>query len=295
MASRKTEEVKETKKEEKVDLENIKKELTDYIDEKMRYELVDNIEKANKRVIREKNIKILCRDILIVVLLGICGFLVYTLYNINYFDFDVKDNNNNKNDETKEVEEKEPKEEVVVEPTLDELKAKYAYLLNGVVINEDSTYIKDYYDGKLTDELKNYIALNNMDFSELRTQDDYNIINEYGLNEKYKEIFDSEFKTVNFDFNGNNIRYIDLIKSYLSTSVLEHTKTNIKREITDIKVSDDKVIITTVEGLIKDNKLYNILDNTLIEEYEDSLLKCNDKLNKITYVFKNNKLIDLEK
>ena len=251
----------------------------------MRYELVDNIEKANKRVIREKNIKILCRDILIVVLLGICGFLVYTLYNINYFDFDVKDNNNNKNDETKEVEEKEPKEEVVVEPTLDELKAKYAYLLNGVVINEDSTYIKDYYDGKLTDELKNYIALNNMDFSELTTQDDYNIINEYGLNEKYKEIFDSEFKTVNFDFNGNNIRYIDLIKSYLSTSVLEHTKTNIKRELTDIKVNGDSVSITCVEGIIKDNKLYNVVTKEEVENFNNNFLEYESELNKITYTF----------
>ena len=59
MANKKTDEVKVVKKEEKIDLEEIKKELTDYVDDKIRTELVENIERANKRVIKEKNIKII--------------------------------------------------------------------------------------------------------------------------------------------------------------------------------------------------------------------------------------------
>ena len=55
------------------------------------------------------------------------------------------------------------------------------------------------------------------------------------------------------------------------------------------------VIINTVEGIIIDNKLYDI-NNNLIEEFNnDGLLKYQDKLNKMKYIFKDGLLYKLEK
>ena len=294
MANKKTDEVKVVKKEEKIDLEEIKKELTDYVDDKIRTELVENIERANKRVIKEKNIKIIWRDFLVLILLGICCFLVYTLYNINYFgiSIDEKQNSEKKEEVNKSSEEIE---EEIVEPTLDELKTKYSYLLNNYVISDESIYLEDLYNGNLTNELKNYYALNKFDFTSLTMQDDYNIINEYSFVEKYKELFDSEYVNTSFNYNGNIIRYIGVINSYISTSVLEYTNSFIKREIISINVNDKIVSITTVEGVVKDNKLYNPLTKEEIENFNNNLLDYEDKLVKITYVFNNGKLDSITK
>ena len=96
---------------------------------------------------------------------------------------------------------------------------------------------------------------------------------------------------VNFDYDGNEIRYISKIDSYITSSLLEKKKTNIEREIINITLDEEKVIIETVEGLVKDNYIYNILTD---EKYEESeLLTLKDKLTHVTYTFKNDNLIDL--
>ena len=178
---------------------------------------------------------------------------------------------------------------------MDELKTKYSYLLNNYVISDESIYLEDLYNGNLTNELKNYYALNKFDFTSLTMQDDYNIINEYSFVEKYKELFDSEYVNTSFNYNGNIIRYIGVINSYISTSVLEYTNSFIKREIISINVNDKIVSITTVEGVVKDNKLYNPLTKEEIENFNNNLLDYEDKLVKITYVFNNGKLDSITK
>ena len=292
MANKKNEE--ENIKEEKINLDGIKKELTEYVDEKIRLELVDNIENAHKKVIREKNYKILWRDFLVLLLLGICGFLVYTLYNINYFELTLNKNSNTQN--TNVIEENKENVEVVVEPTLDELKSKYSYLIDKVIISDESIYIEDFYNGNMTKELKNYLTLNLVDFDTLTVQDDYNIINEFNFTEKFKELFSSEYENSNFNYNGNSVRYIGLINSYLTNTLLVKTTTNIQREITNIVVNNNEVKITTIEGIVKDNKLFNPITKEEVEGYNnDNLSNYENSLVKITYVFDGEKLNSINK
>ena len=58
---------------------------------------------------------------------------------------------------------------------------------------------------------------------------------------------------------NSDIKYMSTLKSYISSKALSN-KTNIKRQIFKIDVKDGVISITTVEGLIKDKKLYNVLD-----------------------------------
>ena len=298
---RKNEDVKKNKKTKKeevqkieVDLDSIKDELYDYTDEMVRKYYLEEIEKINRVIIRHKNKKILFRNFIITLLLLIIVYLLYLLTTVNYFSSfsnSVVDSNNQK-EEVKIVNEvKEEKKE----PTLDELKETYSYLLDKIVINEKSSYLKDFYQGNLTKELKNYLALSNIDFKKIDEFDGYNMFSEAILKDAYENNLIGTYNSVTFKYNDNNIRYISKLNSYITDSLLTKTNTNIKREIIDVKVKDNEVNIVTIEGLVKDNKLYNVLSNQEITEYKgDNIINYRDKLNQLTYTFDNKKLSSIK-
>ena len=234
-------------------------------------------------------------------LLLIIGFLVYLLYSNNYFDRLLNKNNSEIKEKTEEKEDKEEKKEEEKKeepkaPTLAELKKEYASLLDNYVISDNCKYIEDFYHGELTNNLKQYLTLNTFDFDSIKKEDDYQIILNDTFKLAYEKLFDGDYNSTSFDYNGNSIRYVNMMSSYMTTSLLKKEDSLIKREISDIKVNDDKIMITTIEGIVKDHKLYSILDNSEIEDYkEDSLLNYSEKLNKLVYTFKNGKLINLSK
>lgn len=270
---------------------HIKNNIKNYVDETIKKELVEQVEKANKKVIKEKNKKIMWRNIIIILLLGIIGFLVYILYDNNYFArFFVKEN----------VEEVE-KKEIIIDaleqktPTLEELKEKYQYLLKDIKVSEKSSYLEEFYQGDLTKELKNYLALNTLDFSKFEVEEDYNVIEENKIKTAYEKLWTDSFETTNFDYNGHKIRYFNKLKSYITDEVLVQEGTYITREIIDIQVNNNKVSIKTVEGILQDGELQNVLTKEIVEDYEgDSIVNYQDQLSTITYVFNNKKLESIE-
>lgn len=274
-----------TKKEKEV-VEIDKKEINNYIDEQVKKYFSDEIEKANKKVIRYKNRKIFFRNIVIIILIVVIIYLLHILYSLNYFDGFVKVSNNTIKENVKTKEEKEL--------TLDELKEKYSNYLENIKISDSSSYLNSFYDKKLTDEVKLYLVLNNLDFDKFTKEDDYNIIDEDIVKKEYNKIFDSEYKGVSFNYNDVEVKYISKMKSYITNSILELSESNIKREITDIKVNKDEVIITTVEGIVKDNTLYD-RDNNEIDSFNDesNLLDYEEELEKVEYVFINKKLKEI--
>ena len=283
-----------------LNLDSLKDELKDYITLEIRREYNEEIEKANRRLIKEKNKSLLWKNIFIVLLILVIGFLVYLMYKDGYFNrifsnnsekvIDVGDENNqNKQDN----ENKSSGKEEIKKPTFDELKKEYAHLLDNIYINEESDYIDNYYHGILSNELKNYLALNLIDFTSLSKEDDYNIIDADALRIKYNMIFNDTYKSENFDYDGNKIRYINKIDSYITASLLEKKKTNIVREIINIEVIDNQVVIETVEALIKDNGIYNILTKEKMED-EKSIIELKDKLTHVFYTFENENLVSLK-
>lgn len=288
-------ETDETKQEEKkVDLTKIKGELTSYIDKLIDDTFLKRIDNANRLLIREKNKTILSKNILITFLLLVIVALLFIMnsegYFTKYFMTPIEQRGENTTNKDNNID-TEPAP--VTGPTLDELIETYSPLLNKITISENSKYLKDYYSNNLSNELKLYLALNNIDFSKITNEDDYSEISIDLLKESYEKLFNTEFDSVNFNYNNNKLRYINKLDSYLSDNVLEKEKTNIKREIIDIKTNDKEVNIITIEGLVKDNKLYNILSD---EEVSNNLdLSANkDKLNKVTYTFKDSKLISIK-
>ena len=279
-----------------VDIEKIKEDLNDYIIVQVKKEIEQTIDKDYKKEIKEKNRRIFFGNILLFIMLVAIIYLVFLLYKQNYFEkyllsSDINNQNSSLTHE-KEDNNEEVKDKVV---SLKEKIEKYGYLLNKINISEKCDYLNDYYSGKLSNSLKNYIALNNVDLKSFTVEDDYNIISEEAVNNSYSSIFSDDFEKSNFDFNGNKIRYIGSLKSFISEYLITKNDNNITREIIDISLEDNKVIITTVEGIIKDDKLYNIMNNNEIEEYTlNEISNYKDKLNILKYIFEGNKLIDLE-
>lgn len=282
--------------EQNIDYKNLKEELTYYINQEIKKGFVNEIDKSNRRLIKEKNRKILARDVIIILLLLFSGYLMYILYHNNYFDKFFNKNNDNKTvvTDNKNTEQKEEKK-----PTLEELVASYGYLLDKINFYSDSNYTKEYYEGNLTPELENYLALNTIPFDSLTVEDDYNIIEEDKLKKSYESIFSNEHKytTKNFKYNGNSIRYIAKLESYLTTELLNKSENIIKREIIAVEQEKDIIKITTVEATVKDNKVYNILTNEVVGDYKENKLKeYESKINKITYTFnKEKKLVSITK
>ena len=288
----------ETKKEEKVetlDIDTVKKELTTYINDQVRKGFSVELERAHKRLIREKNKKIIFRDLIIIILLALCGYLSYRLYTTGYLDkylIKVKPVENNKKESKKETPKKEePKDN---KPSLDELKEEYGKYLNRICINENSKYLEDYYSGNITTELKNYIVVNSIDSNDIKNEDEYSMISEEAFKETYEKIFEDEYTNKSFEYNGIEVRFISSMKSYITDKVLKKEETNIQREIIDID-NKDNIKITTVEGLIKDKKLYNVVTNEEVKDYDNKKLSSyEDDLTKVTYTFnKDGKLLKI--
>ena len=139
------------------------------------------------------------------------------------------------------------------------------------------------------------MALSNIDFKKIDEIDGYNMFSEAILKDAYENNLIGTYNSVTFKYNDNNIRYISKLNSYITDSLLTKTNTNIKREIIDVKVKDNEVNIVTIEGLVKDNKLYNVLSNQEITEYKgDNIINYRDKLNQLTYTFDNKKLSSIK-
>lgn len=282
--AKKKEEIKE-----EIDVSKLKKELINYVDTQIKKSFNDEVEKANRKLIREKNKKIFFKNIVIIILFCLVVFLLYLLNSVDYFDkFFV-----NEKEPIKVVDKDVTKNEEIENKTFEELKYEYSYLLDNVVISENSEYISDYYGGNLTSGLKKYIVLNNLDFEKLIVED-YSVIGEDVLKESYNKLFDGEYINESFIYNNVKVSYIEKLSSYITNTILSKEESNIKREIISIAESDNKIVITTIEGLIKDKKLYNVVSNEEVKDYKkDSLSNYKKYLNEVTYTFNSEKLVSI--
>ena len=286
-----------------VDTNSMKKEVMDYVDsemdkriekvvtEKLKKEVFEEIDKANRKVIRYKNWKILIKNIFLLLFFAIICFLVYLLYTQHYFDsyFHVE----SKKEEVVEKEDTK-EEEVVAEPTLDDYIREYGSYLDDYSLSDQSTYLEDFYQGNLTDELKNYFALNSINFDKLEVEEDYNVIDRSSLMDACTNLFGKGCKEVSFDYNGNKVRYFEKLESYVTNRLLEKGSTTIQRQIVDITVDRRTVKITTLEGIVVDENIYTVSPYEWVSEYDGEGL-ANYPLNKVIYTFEDQKLVKIEK
>ena len=266
-----------------LNIDEIKKEVVDYAFNSVDNKIEELVRKTDKRIINIKNRSIFKRNIVIIILLCLSLFLTYLLYNEGYFDKYFNHSN--------QVTEEMPQQSFPVEPEddeetkLDKLKKKYSYLLNNINISEDSPYLVDLYNGKLTNKMKLSIAIANVEKEKIEQDEDVYTIKEEDLKEEYAKLFNiDKYKATSFELNYIDIKYLKSGNMYLFYEPLDFVS-HIKREIMEIKEKNNEIKITVSEGYIIDNILYNVTTKDVINEKNISIVDNCKKLNKITYVF----------
>lgn len=280
----------------KLELENkefnfdeFKSQINEYIKERTDREVNSTIDKISKRIIRQKNMIIFRKNIIILVLVAIIGLLGFQLYNISDIDIDIKRTNK----ETKEMIVKDEKKEDLLKDKIN----KYGYLLDKYYISEENDVKNEFYNGDLTDSVKMYLSLNNMDENNILIEDDTTLIEEDNLKDTYNKLFSGNFNLKSFNYNNHNYLYIKSKGIFIGDTKYNKEYSNIKKEILAIDDKDD-LTIDTCEGIVKDNKLYNPLTYNEIKDYDSAknMKDYKDELVKIRYHFsKDNKLIKIEK
>lgn len=296
---------KESSRKEDVDLKSLKKEIDQYIDEeldkkvevcvskKVKSEFIEEIDKVNKRVIREKNRKIMFKNMFLILFLGIILLLLFLLYQEGYFDKYFNHNKTNNKEAVEKTHNNDNQEsEVKIEPTLSELKEKYGKYIDPIYLNQNSIYLEEFYQGKVTNELKMYWTFNNIDFESLEVEDDYQVVDGDAFCEEYNRLFIDQCSPRTFNYDGHKIRYVQKIKSFITDEILEKDSNNISREIININVNGDIVSIETIEGIINSDGLYAIYPYKYIGEYNGSLTSYQE-LNHVIYKFKDGKLLSI--
>ena len=260
--------------------DDLTRELDDYIDKKVTLEVSKEVEKVNKKIIRAKTRKIIFRDIIIIILLALCIYFAYLLKEAHYFDKYFT--NSKENEKTSEVEkptetkEEEQKAPEPAKPTLEELKKEYSSLLDNLYLNEKSEYVTNLYTYEFTPEVKQYFAMNSIIRDGLIIDDNYNVIESNKFKTVYESLFNDAYVPTSFEYNDISIRYISKLESYITDKLVTENKTNIVKEIIDIKVTDTEIVITTLEGVLKDNKVYDILTGK--EVCEQAKMKDNSSI-----------------
>ena len=268
-----------------LNIDEIKKEVVEHAFNSVDNKIEELVRKTDKRIINIKNRSIFKRNLVIIILLCLSLFLTYLLYNEGYFDkfFNHKENTS----ETVVTEETKPEEQIEEdeESKLDKLKKEYSHLLDNINISEDSPYLVDLYNGKLTNKMKLSIAITNVEKDKIEQDEDVYTIKEEDLKEEYAKLFNiDKYKATSFELNYIDIKYLKSGNMYLFYEPLDFN-TNIRREIMGINVKDNIVKITVSEGYIIDNILYNVTTKEVINKKNISIVDNCKKLNKITYVF----------
>ena len=259
-----------------INIDDYKEQIDKYIKERVEREVASESLKIYKKQLRSKTIISLVKTIIIIILILIIGYGMFYLYKDGYFDNkDIIINNDvpviNVDDE---------------KSSIDDLKKEYSFLLDNVIMYDNSNYLKDFYNGNLTNELKEYLAFNLIIKDDINKDNDTIYFKDDVLKESYNKLFDKDIEYVSFNASKVDYKYIKLMNAFVGDGK-EEVGNKITRDIVDIKVDNDNVVITTIEGLIKDNKLYNILSLNEVKGYnKGDIFKYESSLNKVIYTFK---------
>ena len=266
-------------------INDYKSEIDKYIKERVEKEASSESIKYYKRRLGSKTATIIIEFIIILCLLCLSGVECYLLYQEGYFnkyETAIKKNEKPVNTETNTETNTEEKNK------LNELVNKYSYLVDNIIIDTKCDYLSEYYGGNLTNELKEYLSFQIINKDYITNDESSSYFDSELLRRAYRELFADNLTFTDFKVNGANYKFLNNKEMFISTS-LSTKGHKIIKEITNIEEKDYKVIITTTEGYIKDNKLYNVLSNKEITDYkkDEKISKYSKKLNTVKYTFNN--------
>ena len=286
-----------------LNIKDYKEQIDKYAKERVEVEASSQTVKSLKKQLSSKKCASAIKSFIILCLLACIGYGIYYLYKDGYFDenkkssecncsetkCNIKDDDNTKTNDKKDSDIKE-------EDSFEKVKEKYSYLLDNITFDLNSNYTRDYYNGNLTNELKEYLAYKLIDKENIITDEDSSYFELSDLEEAYGLLFNEKLEPTSFKYNNALYSYIESKEMFIANAKANEDKV-VTKEIIDIAVNGKDITITTVEGYLLNNKLYNILTNKKITSYKagSSLAKYKSKLNVIKYTFNDEHLVSISK
>lgn len=274
----------------KVDIE---KELTNKIDEQIELKVTKRMKEEEKKLSRGKTGKIIRRDIIIILLLGVIGYFGYCLYDIDYFNIRTKvvdkTSDNKKDNEIKNNDKEDNNEPVVdTKPDSSYYIKSYGYLLDNLLIDDEEIYnlfTKTITRDIIPNELVLKIAYKNINKVLITNNNDMITFHKDSLLESAKKIFGEDINIKNEIFTYNNIKFMYYNDTYIGLKE-ESSSINLINKIINANEENNELTFEFIIAKTSENKLLDIEDNIIEEEYDNKdITEYKDKLSTYIIVF----------
>lgn len=273
--------------------DDIEKELTNKIDEQIELKVTKRMKEEEKKLSRGKTGKIIRRDIIIILLLGVIGYFGYCLYDVDYFNIRTKvvdkTSDNKKDDEIKNNDKEDNNEPVVdTKPDSSYYIKNYGYLLDNLLIDDEEIYnlfTKTITRDIIPNELVLKIAYKNINKVLITNNNDMITFHKDSLLESAKKIFGEDINIKNEMFIYNNIKFMYYNDTYIGLKE-ESSSINLINKIINANEENNELTFEFIIAKTSENKLLDIEDNIIEEEYDNKdITEYKDKLSTYIIVF----------
>ncbi len=257
--------------------EDLKKQISD----ELIVDIKKDIAKEQKKVSRSKSFKIFRLYIYLLILIVAACYMIYCLYKSDNMDI-LKTRGETTTTSAPQTTKKLVKD-------FNWYYKEYGHLLNNLIITDYNLVNGNMVISSLGSEARLALAYKNVDKKDILVDGIINSVSEDVLKEAYRNLFGSEEGYVATNFNVDNLSYAYSTNNKAFIAIYRDVTetTPITNKITDIKEENGMIVITSIVGVIKDNKVYNI--NNLNEAVGDNadLNTYKDVLTTVEYRFKN--------
>ncbi len=261
--------------------DNILEELSGEIDEQIEFKVNKRMKEEERRILRGKNGKIIRRDIMIILLIGIIGYFGYCLYQVDYFKLNTKAVSSTSNFITDNREK--------ASDTVDYVK-QYGYLVDNMQIDDEdiwNLYRDDVTVDTLSNDLKLKLAYKNLMPQKDTSESDIVTFTHDELLTALQEILGDGVTLQSKMFTYNKTRFMFYNNTYIGY-MEKSSQSPFRYEIASAKKNGDEMLFGVVVAKEKDGKLFDIDDKVIDKNYRDTnILEYLDSLNMYQYVFEN--------
>lgn len=283
------------------------KSLNNDIDDQIKTSISKKLREEEKKIIGNKNRKIITRDFIIILLLALIGFLTYCLYDLDFYNIKTivenkekidnaiasnnlgQDNNVVKDDETQKEEKKDEKQEEV--KTSKYYIENYKYLLDKIQITGDNElyfYKNTFSKNEIPNSIKLQIAYKNLDSDKKKTENGTISFKAEDLLKTCKELFGEDATINNEIFEYNNNKFLFFNDTYLGfLGKDEQITSNVIYVIENAYEKDNELIFEIVAAKKQENKLVNIItEQPVVEEYNgEDILTYRNSLSQYKFIY----------
>lgn len=278
--------------------------LYDNLDEQIKISISKKLKDEEKKLIGNRTRKIIVRDIIIVLLIALIGYLAYCLYDLDFHN--IKTIVTNKEKIITAIEDKDNKIDTINAVTEDNTKKEekiekeksskyyienYGYLIDNLQITgENELYIYKNAINKMQipNKIKLQVAYKNLNENKKKYENGAVSFKAEDLLETCKEIWGKDISMNHeiFDYNNNKFLYHnDNYIGFLENK--EQAKSNVIYKIENAYEKDNKLTFEVVAAKKQENKLMNILTEQIITEtYNgEDILTYKDSLSKHKFIY----------